>query len=83
MKAHPEPSTLYVQVGDSKRDNDYFGNVITLNVKVMNLTCRIIGPDINIPEPRPSYKITDENFGTDVAAIACKCPLTTRSVYMI
>ncbi|KAG0374011.1 hypothetical protein BGX24_010954 [Mortierella sp. AD032] len=52
IKAHPNNNTLYVQVGVSEVDNNYWG------------------PDTGIPNPRPSFFVSNLRPGTDVMADA-------------
>jgi hypothetical protein len=35
-----------------------------------NINGLCVGPDSEIPNPRPSYQINETNFGTDAAAMA-------------
>ncbi|KAL1917249.1 uncharacterized protein VTP21DRAFT_4905 [Calcarisporiella thermophila] len=63
IKAHPDNNTLFVQVGDGKVDNEYWG------------------PDTGIPKPRPSYKITTDKKGTDIAAATAAAFASTSMVF--
>jgi endoglucanase len=53
IAAHPDPNTLYVQVGDGTTDHNYWGAPETVEAKGIS---------------RPVYKITASCPGTDVAA---------------
>ncbi|MBO4275694.1 glycoside hydrolase family 9 protein, partial [Microbispora triticiradicis] len=53
IAAHPEPETLYVQVGDGSVDHAYWGPPEVIDIKGMS---------------RPVYKITPTCKGTDVVA---------------
>ncbi|NNJ63844.1 MAG: endoglucanase [Dactylosporangium sp.] len=57
INAHPDPNTLYVQVGDGTIDHSYWGAPETLEARAQLMDF-----------PRPAHKITASCPGTDVAA---------------
>ncbi|KAF9125251.1 hypothetical protein BGW39_007538 [Mortierella sp. 14UC] len=63
IKAHPNNNTLYVQVGVSEVDNNYWG------------------PDTGIPNPRPSFFVSNLKPGTDVMADAAAAFLSCSLLY--
>lgn len=71
IKAHPDPNTLYVQVGDGDVDNNYWvSRRRTCNDDVPDtvLDELVQGGDLTIPTPRPSFSVSRSNPGTDVTA---------------
>jgi endoglucanase len=71
IKAHPEPNTLFVQVGGGEIDNNYWGKLYQ-GMNYCNKKCLStsdVGPDTGIPLPRPSYMVNSSSPGTDAAAL--------------
>ncbi|GAA2840131.1 hypothetical protein GCM10020220_031320 [Nonomuraea rubra] len=66
IAAHPEPNTLYVQVGDGGEDHSYWGAPETVDAK---------------GHTRPAYKITASCPGTDVAAETASAMAASSMVF--
>lgn len=68
MKAHPSPNTLFVQVGDTEIDNDYWGG--DLNIPLPR-------PSYQINATNPG---TDASAGASAAFAACSNLYANRSL---
>lgn len=70
MQTHTHMFLCIDQVGDGDIDNNYWGkeNLYHHHQFVIMNACKKQGPDTNIPDKRPSYSITSDAPGTDIAA---------------